>query len=184
MIYPIYVCGSSVLKKEGEPVAKDYPGLKQLVEDMFDTLYESDGVGLAAQQIGKPLKIFVVDADVYKEREPGLAGFRKAFINGEIYEYSDNLVPYEEGCLSFPGIHEDVDRPERIKIRYVDENFVEHDEEYSGTAARVIQHEYDHTTGRSFIDRLSPLRRTLLKSKLSGMAKGKYKADYKTRIVK
>lgn len=184
MTYPIYVCGSPVLKKEGEPVSKDYPELGKLIEDMFETMYASDGVGLAAPQIGKPLKLFVIDATVYKENEPELADFKKAFINAEIYAYSDDSVPYNEGCLSFPGIHEDVNRPSRIKIRYLDENLVERDEEYGGTAARVIQHEYDHTLGKTFIDRLSPLRRTLLKSKLGAMSKGKYKADYKTRIVK
>jgi len=128
--------------------------------------------------------VFVVDASVNADEDPRLAGFRKTFINARIYERSGEEVLYGEGCLSLPRLNEDVSRPERIRIRYVDEHFVEHDEEYDGFAARVIQHEYDHLDGKLFVDRLSPLRKTLIKGKLAAMAKGKYKAAYKTKLVR
>lgn len=184
MIYPIYVHGSSVLRQVAEPVKKDHTELAKFLEDMFETMYVSDGVGLAAPQIGKSLSVFVIDARPYSDDEPELENFKKAFLNAEIYERFGDDVPFNEGCLSFPGIREDVIRKDRIRIRYVDENFIEHDEEYSGTAARIIQHEYDHVIGKAFIDYLSPLRKTLLRSKLNAMAKGKFKAGYRCKIVK
>ena len=184
MIYPIYVYGSSVLRKETEDVTPDYPQLKQIIENMFETMYDSDGVGLAAPQIGKSLRMFVVDAEPCADEEAYLKDFKKVFINPEIYERKGEKVLFSEGCLSLPGIREDVSRETTIRIRYFDENFQEHDEEYSGFAARVIQHEYDHLESTLFVDHLSPLRKTLLKSKLTAMAKGKYKADYKTVIKK
>lgn len=181
MIYPIVIFGSPVLRKETEPLTPDYPELGKLIEDMFQTMYNADGVGLAAPQIGKSLRLFVVDASPWSDEEPELEGFRKAFINPEIYERFGDEELFNEGCLSLPGIHEDVLRPTSIRMRYLDENFVEHDEEFGGHAARVIQHEYDHLEGKVFTDRLSPLRRSLLKSKLTGLAKGKYRASYKTK---
>lgn len=184
MIYPIYVYGSSVLRRETEEVTPDYPQLKQVIENMFETMYDSDGVGLAAPQVGKSLRMFVVDAEPYADEEPELKGFRKVFINPEIYERTGDKVLFSEGCLSLPGIREEVSREPSIRIKYFDENFQEHDEEYSGFAARVIQHEYDHIEGKMFVDHLSPLRKTLLKGKLAAMAKGKYKADYKTVLKK
>lgn len=184
MIYPIYVYGSSVLRKVAENIAPDYPGLQQLVKDMFETMYSSDGVGLAAPQIGKSIRIFVIDATMYGDEYPELADFKKAFINAEIYERDGEEVSMGEGCLSVPGLNENVVRPSRIRIRYVDEQFVAHDEVYEGFAARVIQHEYDHLDGKLYVDHLSPLRKTLLRNKLAAMAKGKYKASYKTKLVK
>ncbi len=184
MIYPIVIYGSPMLRKVSEPIAADYPGLQQLIKDMFDTMHASDGVGLAAPQIGKSIRIFVVDATPWADEDPRLEGFAKAFINPEIYERFGEEELFNEGCLSVPGIHEDVCRPTKIKMRYMDEHFVEHDEEFDGYAARIIQHEYDHLEGHMFVDRLSPLRRTLLKSKLTAMGKGKYKADYKTKLIK
>lgn len=181
MIFPIYVNGSPVLRKVAEPVSKDFPELAKLIDDMFATMYASDGVGIAAPQIGKSLNLFVIDASVYED-EPELKDFKKAFINAEIYERFGDDVVSNEGCLSFPGIREDVIRKDSVKIRYVDENFVEHDEEYSGTAARIIQHEYDHIEGKAFVDHLSPLRKTLIRSKLNAMAKGKFKAGYRCKI--
>ncbi|MCC8088911.1 MAG: peptide deformylase [Rikenellaceae bacterium] len=181
MIYPIYIHGSAVLRAGTENIDKNYPDLGKLISDMFDTMYASEGVGLAAPQIGKAVNIFVIDASPFSDDDPGLQNFKKVFINAEIYERFGDDGLFNEGCLSFPGIREDVSRKTQIRIKYLDENFVEHDEEYSGTAARIIQHEYDHIEGKSFIDHLSPLRKTLLKSKLAAMAKGKYKADYKTR---
>lgn len=184
MFLPIYIYGSPVLRNESVDITKDYPDLDRFLADLWETMYEADGVGLAAPQVGRNIRVFVVDASVNADEDPRLAGFRKTFINARIYERSGEEVLYGEGCLSLPRLNEDVSRPERIRIRYVDEHFVEHDEEYDGFAARVIQHEYDHLDGKLFVDRLSPLRETLIKGKLAAMAKGKYKAAYKTKLVR
>lgn len=184
MFLPIYIYGSPVLRNESVDITKDYPDLDRFLADLWETMYEADGVGLAAPQVGRNIRVFVVDASVNADEDPRLAGFRKTFINARIYERSGEEVLYGEGCLSLPRLNEDVSRPERIRIRYVDEHFVEHDEEYDGFAARVIQHEYDHLDGKLFVDRLSPLRKTLIKGKLAAMAKGKYKAAYKTKLVR
>jgi len=181
MIYPIVIYGSQVLRNRSENITPEYPGLQKLVEDMFLTLSEAGGVGLAAPQIGRNIRMFVVDCTPWAEERPELADFRRVFINPEIYETSEQTGLFNEGCLSLPGIYEDVRRPVAIRIRYVDENFTEHDEAFDDYPARVIQHEYDHLDGRVFVDRLSPLRRSLLKGKLLGFAKGKYRAAYKTR---
>lgn len=181
MIYPIVIFGSEVLRKPSVEIGEDYPDLKKLIEDMFLTMDAADGCGLAAPQIGKNIRLFVVDCSALGEEDPLCKDFRKVFINPEIYEVSENTILWNEGCLSLPGLHEDVRRPEVIRIRYRDEHFVEHDEEYDGFRARAIQHEYDHLEGKVFTDRLAPLRRQLLKSKLLGMAKGKYRAAYKTK---
>lgn len=181
MIYPVTVYGDPLLRKVAKPIEKDFKGLPELVENMFETMYHSDGVGLAAPQVGKSIRIFVVDASPAADEEPELEGFKKAFINPEILErYGDELV-MNEGCLSLPEIREDITRTERVKIKYVDENFEEHVEEYGGFAARVIQHEYDHLDGVLLIDHLSPLRKRLLKGKLTAISKGKVKTSY--RIV-
>ena len=181
MIYPIVIYGNEVLRKQCEEIAPDYPEVKKLVEDMFQTLGEAEGVGLAAPQIGKAIRLFIVDCTPWGEDHPELADYRRAFINAEIYERSEETSLFNEGCLSLPGLHEDVRRPVSIRMRYVDEKFVEHDEEFTGLPARVIQHEYDHIEGVVFTDRISPLRRNLLKGKLLNLAKGKYRAAYKTR---
>jgi peptide deformylase len=181
MIYPIIVYGSPILRNENKNIDKDYPEIVKLTEDMFETMYAAEGVGLAAPQIGKNIRVFVVDITPWADDEPELKGFRKAFINPEIYWRSDDEELFNEGCLSIPGINEEVSRPSTIRMRYLDENFVAHDEEFTARAARVIQHEYDHLEGILYTDRLSPLRRTLLKSKLTGMSKGKYRADYRTK---
>lgn len=181
MIYPVTVYGDPLLRRVAKPIDKDFKGLPELVENMFETMYHSDGVGLAAPQVGKSLRIFVVDASPAAEDEPELEGFKKAFINPEILErYGDDRV-MNEGCLSLPEIREDITRTERVKIKYVDENLEEHVEEYGGFAARVIQHEYDHLDGVLLIDHLSPLRKRLLKGKLTAISKGKVKTSY--RIV-
>ncbi|MCW0481935.1 peptide deformylase [Gaoshiqia sediminis] len=181
MIYPITVYGEPLLRKVAEPIAKNMDGLQQLIDDMFETMYHSDGVGLAAPQIGKSLRIFVIDASSAADDEPELEGFKKAFINPEILERRGDEWVMNEGCLSLPEIREDVSRPEFVKIKYMDENFVEHVEEYGGFAARVIQHEYDHLEGVLFIDYLSPLRKRMLKGKLTAISKGKVHPAY--RIV-
>ena len=181
MIFPVYVYGSAVLREPAEEIADRSLITPRFIEDMFETMYSSDGVGLAAPQVGRNLRLFVVDASPNADDDPRLADFKKVFITPEIYERSEEEVLMGEGCLSVPGIHEEVYRPERIRIRYLDENWQEHDEEWDGFAARVIQHEYDHLDGVMFVDRLSPLRKTLLRGKLSSMSKGKYKASYRTK---
>lgn len=181
MIYPIVIFGAPGLHQKCDQIAPDYPELKKLVEDMFLTLDEAEGVGLAAPQIGKNIRLFIVDCTPWGEDDPSCADYKRAFINPEIYAMSEETKLYNEGCLSFPGLHEDVRRSLGIRMRYMDENFVEHDEEFTGLKAWVIQHEYDHVEGKVFTDRLSPLRRTLIKSKLMNLAKGKFRCAYKTK---
>lgn len=185
MILPIYTYGQPVLRKVAEDITPDYPGLKELIADMFETMYRSDGVGLAAPQIGKAIRLVVITLDVLKDDYPEYAGFNKAYINPHIIETDDTETSsMEEGCLSLPGIHEPVRRPTRIHVRYYDEDFQEHDEWVEGYLARVMQHEFDHLEGKMFIDRISPLRKQLNKSKLSAMLKGKIRCSYKVRPVK
>lgn len=181
MIYPIVIFGSEVLRKQSEELTPEYPDLKKLIEDMFLTMAAADGVGLAAPQIGKNIRLFVVDCSPWGDEDEACKEYKRAFINPEIYEVSEETDLFNEGCLSLPGLHEDVRRPVAIRMRYLDENFEEHDELFDGFRARVIQHEYDHLDGKVFTDRLSPLRRQLLKSKLLGMSKGKYRCAYKTK---
>lgn len=184
MIYPIYLYGSPVLRGECQDIEKEYPELGKLVSDMFDTMYAAEGVGLAAPQIGKGIRLFVVDASVFAKQDPSAAGYKRAFINAEIIEESDEEILMNEGCLSLPGIHEDVYRPEKITIRYLDENFMEHVDQLEGWTARIVQHEYDHVDGYVFTDRLSPLRKTLLRNKLTALSKGKCDASYRTKLAK
>ena len=181
MIYPIVIYGSQTLRNKSVDITPDYPELKKLIDDMFLTLDEATGLGLAAPQIGKNIRLFVVDCSPFADEVPELADFRKVFINAEIYERSEQTDLFNEGCLSLPGLHEDVRRPVAIKMRWLDENFVEHDEEFDGYPARVIQHEYDHLEGKVFTDHLSPLRRNLLKGKMTKLANGKYRCAYKTK---
>ena len=181
MILPIVVYGGGALRAENKNIDASYPEVGKFIDDMFATMYAAEGVGLAAPQVGRNVRVFVVDVTPWADEEPELAGFRRAFINPEIYERSEEEVLYNEGCLSLPGLHEDVERPVSIRMRWLDENFEPHDEEFTGRPARVIQHEYDHLEGKVFTDRLSPLRRTLLKNKLTGFTKGKYKASYRTK---
>lgn len=179
MIYPIVAYGHPVLKKKAEEIDQDYPDLKQLIEDMFETMYESVGVGLAAPQINKSIRLFIIDAEPYAEEFPEAKGFKKVFINAEIYEESGEEWEFNEACLSLPGIAEYVSRKPKLKIRYLDENFEEHDEEYDGMLARIIQHEYDHLDGVVFVDRVTNLKKMLLKNKLKDISTGKAKVAYK-----
>ncbi len=181
MIYPITVYGDPLLRKIAKDIDPDFEGLPEFIENMFETMYFSDGVGLAAPQVGKSIRIFVIDASSAADEEPELENFKKVFINPEILDRHGDEWSMNEGCLSLPEIREDVMRPEFVKIKYLDENFEEHTEEYGGFAARVIQHEYDHLEGILFIDHISPLRKRLLKSKLTAISKGKVKPAY--RIV-
>lgn len=180
MIYPIVVYGHPVLRKVAEDIDRDYPDLKILIDDLFETMYYSDGLGLAAPQIGKSLRIFIVDGKALVEDDPEMADFKKVFINAHITERSGELQLMSEGCLSIPNLREEVNREAHIRIEYYDENWEFHDEEYNGFKARVIQHEYDHLDGIMFTDKVSPLRRRLLKSKLTAISKGRFEAEYKT----
>ena len=184
MILPIYTYGQGVLKKEAEEIDSSYEGLGQLIKDMFETLRNAEGVGLAAPQVGLPIRLAVVDLDVISDDQPEFKGYFKTYINPYIEETDGAMVPYEEGCLSFPGIHEKVNRPERVRVSWMDENFEEHDEWFEGFPARVLQHEIDHLDGKCFIDRMSPLRRQMNKKALSSIAAGKFNCDYKVRIPK
>ena len=181
MIYPIVIYGSQTLRNKSANIAPDYPDLKKLIDDMFLTLDEASGVGLAAPQIGKNIRLFIVDCTPWADDDPSLAEYRKVFINAEIYEHSEETDLFNEGCLSLPGLHEDVRRPVAIKMRWLDENFVEHDELIDGLPARVIQHEYDHLEGHVFTDRISPIRRQFVKTKLTNIAKGKVGARYRVK---
>lgn len=180
MIYPIVIYGHPILRKVAAEIDKDYPGLQQLVSDMFETMYYSDGLGLAAPQIGKSIRIFVIDGTPLAEDEPELAGFKKVFINAHITERSSDLIPMNEGCLSIPNLREEVLRESRVRINYYDENWEYHDDVFEGYKARVVQHEYDHLDGIMFTDKVSPLRKRLLKSKLTAISKGKFECEYRT----
>jgi peptide deformylase len=180
MTYPIVIYGHTILRKVAVEITKDYPALSQLIEDLFETMYHSEGMGLAAPQIGKSIRIFVIDGTPVAEDEPSLAGFKKTFINAHISERCGELQPMNEGCLSIPKLREEVMRESHIRISYYDENWQYHDEVFDGYKARIIQHEYDHLEGILFTDKVSPLRRRLLKSKLAAISKGKFETDYKT----
>lgn len=184
MILPIVGYGANVLKQKAVEIDKNYPALNELIENMFATMYAANGVGLAAPQIDLSIRLFVIDADPFKETYPEGEGFKRVFINPQILEYKGEIwSDFQEGCLSLPDIHEDVARPSIIVVKYLDENFEEHTEEFDGIRARVFQHEYDHLEGKVFTDRLSPLRRTLLKRKLSDVASGKVNPGYRMKRV-
>lgn len=185
MILPIYTYGQPVLRKISQDITPDYPNLKELIANMFETLTESDGVGLAAPQIGLDIRLVVIDLDVLSEDLPEYKDFRKAYINPHILEYDDTGVDSsEEGCLSIPGIHETVKRPTRIHVKYTDEDFNEHDEWVEGYLARVMQHEFDHLDAKMFIDRISPLRKQLIKNKLKAILQGRFKCSYRVKAVR
>lgn len=185
MILPIYIYGQSVLRKESEDIATDYPNLKELLANMFETMEEANGVGLAAPQIGLNIRVVVIDLDVLSEDFPEYKGFKKGFINPHIIEYDDtDTVSLEEGCLSLPGISEKVTRPTRIHVQYLDEDLLPHDEWVEGYLARVMQHEFDHLDAKMFIDRISPLRKQLIKSKLKALLQGRYRCSYRTKAAR
>ena len=184
MILPIYTYGQPVLRKEAEDIAPDYPELKALVQNMFETNERADGVGLAAPQIGLPIRVVIVDLRPLAEDMPEYADFKRAYINGYIVEEEGETILMDEGCLSLPGIHEKVPRAEKVRIQYVDEDFVEHDEWVEGFLARVIQHEFDHLDGKIFTDRISPLRRQMNKAKFNALLTGKVRCDYKVKVAK
>jgi peptide deformylase len=182
MIYPIVAYGDPVLKKVAVDITKDYEGLAEVIENMWETMYAANGIGLAAPQIGKSIRLFVVDATAFEDDEPELADFKKVFINARIVEEDGEKWPFNEGCLSIPKIREDISRHEEIVIEYLDENFKKHKDTFSGMAARIIQHEYDHIDGILFVDHLSPLRKRLLSGKLNDITKGNVDVDYRMKF--
>jgi len=181
MVLPVYVYGMSVLRKVAPDIPQDYKELDQLITDLFETMHVSDGVGLAAPQIGKSLRIFVVDTTPMGEsgKDPELVNFRKVFINPYIVEEWGDPWSFEEGCLSLPNIREEVSRPSRLRIEYYDENWNLKEEDYDGIRARVIQHEYDHLDGKLFVDKISPIRRKLLTTRLNAISHGRADCDYR-----
>ena len=184
MILPVYTYGQPVLRKVAADITPDYPELKQLIANMFETMDHADGVGLAAPQIGMDIRVVVIDLDVLSEDFPEYKGFRRAYINAHILEVEGEEEKMEEGCLSLPGIHETVVRKNRIHVQYMDEEFQAHDEWVEGYLARVMQHEFDHLEGKMFIDHLSALRKQMIKGKLNNMLKGKIHCDYRTKSVR
>ena len=184
MILPIIAYGDPVLRKMCANINKDYPDLEKLIADMFESMEKAKGVGLAAPQIGKSIRLFILDCSPFAvdDEYPELKGFRKVFINAKILEENGDEWNYNEGCLSIPKIREDVKRKPTIRIKYMDENFVEHEETFTGIPARIVEHEYDHIEGKLFIDRIKPLRRTLLKSRLNDIAKGNVEVEYKMKF--
>ena len=182
MIYPITVYGDPVLRKVTTHIDQNFEGLEKLAEDMFETMHNAEGVGLAAPQIGLTSRIFVVDLSPLAEEEPLLKDFRKAFVNPEIIEKSGEKVLMDEGCLSIPGLREDVLRFSTIRMKYFDLDWKEHDEVFGGFTARVLQHEYDHLDGIMFVDYCSPLKKRLLKGKLQDISKGNVTTSYRIRV--
>lgn len=189
MILPIVAYGNPILRKVGKDIDAGYPELQKLIEDMWETMYASNGVGLAAPQIGRDIRLFVIDSaqifanmdeeDKQQEQYPDEPGIKQAFINAHVIEEHGNDWAYNEGCLSIPKIREDILRAEEVTLEYMDEQFQKHVKTFNGVTARIILHEYDHIDGKLFIDYLSPLKRKLLKRKLDNISKGNVKVDYK-----
>ncbi len=182
MILPVVVYGSPVLKKVARKIEPGHEGLKELIDNMFDTMYRADGIGLAAPQIGKSIRLIIIDTSPMAEDDPSLANFKKIIINPQIISTEGEKVKCNEGCLSLPAIREEVERKDKVKIEYYDENFQFHEEDFSGFKSRVVQHEYDHLEGILFIDRIPSLRKKLLNGKLNAIKKGKVDIHYKIKI--
>ncbi|HMQ05817.1 MAG TPA: peptide deformylase [Saprospiraceae bacterium] len=183
MILPIYAYGQPVLKKQAQPVDRDYPELKELINDMWETMYHAQGVGLAAPQIGLSIRLFIVDTTQLMEEENQEEGIKKVFINAEKVEETGEVWTYEEGCLSIPKIRGDVDRHDTITLRYCDENFNKKTETFKDIHARVIQHEYDHLEGKLFVEKLKPLKKQLIKRRLDAIKKGQVDVDYRMKFT-
>ncbi len=184
MILPIYLYGHPVLRQEAEDIEPDYPNLPKLIADMYETMYHSEGVGLAAPQIGLPISVIVIDGTVLAENFPECKDLKFALINPVLDILEDvDPVSRDEGCLSLPGLSEPVKRYEHVRLNWLDENFEEHEQEFTGFAARIIQHEYDHLLGTVYTDRVSPIRKQMIRTKLNNIAKGKVKCDYRTKAA-
>lgn len=179
MILPIIAYGHPTLRKVAQEIDKDHPGLDDLIANMFDTLYAAEGVGLAAPQVNESVRLFIIDASPFGEEHPELKDFKKVFINPYITDETGEIWSYNEGCLSIPELREDVSRPSRLTITYYDRDFIFHEEVYDGITARIIQHEYDHIEGILFVDRVSSLRKVLLKKKLASITNGEVRPSYK-----
>jgi peptide deformylase len=179
----VYAYGQPVLKKMGQPITADYPELEKLIADMWETMYHASGVGLAAPQIGRAIRLFVIDTVQMMDKGKESEGIKKVFINAQKVEETGDEWPYEEGCLSIPDVRGDVERPATIKLRWQDENFEEQEATFTGLNARVIQHEYDHTDGVLFIEKLKPIKKRLIRRKLENIKKGKASPDYKMKFV-
>ena len=183
MKLPIIAYGDPVLKKKAVDISpEEYPHLSALVADMYETMYGARGVGLAAPQVGLSIRLFVIDASPFDDDEPELKDFKKVFVNAHILEEEGEEWAFNEGCLSIPDVREDVYRKAKLRISYYDENWHHHEESFSGLAARVIQHEYDHIEGKLFTDKLSPLRKRLIQKKLTDISRGVVKVDYKMKF--
>ena len=178
MILPIVAFGDPVLKTKAKEIEREHPGLELLIENMWQTMYNARGVGLAAPQIGQSIRLFIVDASPFADEDPGLADFKKVFINPVIEEEWGTEWVFNEGCLSFPDLREDIYRKPELRITYQDMQFNSHTENFSGIAARIIQHEYDHIEGIVMVDRISPLKKTLIRKKLQNISKGAVKHEY------
>jgi peptide deformylase len=179
MIYPVVIYGHPVLRKKATEIDPETFETEPLISDMFETMYRASGVGLAAPQIGKSIRLYVIDASPMGEEYPELKDFKRVFINPEIIQHGEDMISIEEGCLSVPNIHEEVKRYESLTMRYLDESFEEKEEHFEGFKAIVVQHEYDHLDGIMFTDKVAPLRKRLLRAKLAAISKGKVKTDYK-----
>jgi peptide deformylase len=184
MILPIYAYGQSVLRKVAHPIESDYRDLNGFIEDMFQTMYSARGVGLAAPQVGRDIRLFVIDTLQLDKPERTVPGFKKVFINAQLLDESGEPWLYEEGCLSIPDIHVEIERKPVIHLRYTDEHWTEHTETFEGINARVIQHEYDHIEGILFIDRMKPLKRRMINRKLEKIKKGEVETNHPMRFVK
>ena len=182
MILPIVAFGTPVLKQKAKNIDKDYKELSELIDNMFETMHKASGVGLAAPQIGKSIRLFIVDASPFEEDEPELKDFQQVFVNPEIIKEEGEEWSFNEGCLSIPHVREDVSRKRKIRIRYQDEHFDNYEEDFEGIAARIIQHEYDHIEGVLFTDYLTPLKKRLLKRKLNDISKGNIRVDYRMKF--
>lgn len=180
IIFPIIAYGDPVLKKKATSVPKDYSDLKELINNMYETMYNASGVGLAAPQIGRSIRLFIADGEPFEDES--VKGFKKTFINPEIIREEGEKWSFNEGCLSIPGIREDVERQSELYIAYYDEGFNYHEEKYSGLAARIIQHEYDHIEGVLFVDHISMLRKRLLRKRLSDISKGIVDVNYRMKF--
>lgn len=184
MILPIYAYGQPVLRKKAEPITSDYAELSTLITDMWETMYSAKGVGLAAPQIGRDIRLFVIDTVQLEKKDNDFKGFKKVFINAELLDESGEPWMYEEGCLSIPDIHVEIERNAKVKIKYFDENWNEYLEDYDGVNARVIQHEYDHIEGILFIDRMKPLKRRMINRKLEKIKRGDVEINHPMRFAK
>lgn len=182
MLLPIYAYGQPVLKKKAEDIGTDYPGLREFTESMWETMYHAEGVGLAAPQVGRSIRLFVVDTIQIMEEGKESEGIKRVFINAHKVEEAGEPWTYEEGCLSIPEVRGDVDRPPQLRLRYLDENFEEHEDVFTGINARVIQHEYDHIDGILFTEHLKPIKKRLVRRKLEDIKKGKVKVEYRMKF--